>query len=150
MKTKLEAQLVGVAGEYLVAGEMTLRGMIASISLRNSRGIDIIVSSSDGSRSATIQVKTNSQGSYAWILSKKSETFHSPNHYYVFVALRELGERPRYHIVPSSVVADRLSASHATWLKGTKRDGSARKDSSMRIFRDKECEYLEQWGLIVL
>ena len=60
MNTKLEANLVGVAGEYLVAGELTLRGLIASISLRNSRGIDIIVSDSEGENSRTIQVKANS------------------------------------------------------------------------------------------
>lgn len=59
---KLEATLVGVAGEYLVAGELSLRGYIASITLRNSRGIDIIISSSDGTKSASIQVKTNSTG----------------------------------------------------------------------------------------
>ncbi len=53
---KLESQLVGVAGEYLVAGELSLRGHIASITLRNSRGIDIIASSSDGSKSLTIRV----------------------------------------------------------------------------------------------
>ena len=29
MKEKLEATLVGVAGEYLVAGELSLRGYIA-------------------------------------------------------------------------------------------------------------------------
>ncbi len=43
MKDKLEPTLVGVAGEYLVAGELSLRGYIASITLRNSRGIDIRV-----------------------------------------------------------------------------------------------------------
>jgi Holliday junction resolvase-like predicted endonuclease len=62
MKEKLESTLVGVAGEYLVAGELTLRGFIASITLRNSRGIDIIASNSDGSSSVSIQVKTNSYG----------------------------------------------------------------------------------------
>ncbi len=40
MKNKLASTLVGVAGEYLVAGELSLRGYIASITLRNSKGID--------------------------------------------------------------------------------------------------------------
>jgi len=62
MSKKLESTLVGVAGEYLVAGELSLRGYIASITLRNSRGIDIIASNSDGSKSVSIQVKTNSHG----------------------------------------------------------------------------------------
>ena len=57
---KLESTIVGVAGEYLVAGELSLRGFLASITLRNSRGIDIVASSADGSTSVSIQVKTNS------------------------------------------------------------------------------------------
>ena len=35
---------IGVAGEYLAAGELSLRGRFSSITLRNSRRIDIIAS----------------------------------------------------------------------------------------------------------
>ena len=102
MNGKLESTLVGVAGEYLVAGELTLRGYIASITLRNSRGIDIIASNADGSRSVSIQVKTNSNGRKSWMLNKKAESFHSPNHYYVFVALQGLGQRASFHRVQTT------------------------------------------------
>jgi hypothetical protein len=101
MSNKLESTLVGVAGEYLVAGELSLRGYLASITLRNSRGIDIIASSQDGSKSVSIQVKTNSDGSNSWVLSKKAESFYANNHYYVLVALTEIGERPKFYVVPS-------------------------------------------------
>ena len=50
MSLSIESTLVGVAGEYLVAGELTLRGYIASITLRNSRGVDILASNADASR----------------------------------------------------------------------------------------------------
>ncbi|MCA9899002.1 MAG: aspartate ammonia-lyase [Ardenticatenaceae bacterium] len=147
---KLESTLVGVAGEYLVAGELALRGFIASITLRNSRGIDIIASNADGSSSVSIQVKTNSDGKKSWILNKKAETFYSTNHYYVFVALQGLEQRPSFHIVPSKVVAEYTLSSHSEWLKGSKRDGSSRKDSSIRKFNDHENIYLEAWNLIQL
>jgi hypothetical protein len=150
MADKLESTLVGVAGEYLVAGELTLRGYLASITLRNSRGIDIIASNTDGSRSISIQVKTNSSGKKSWILNKKAEKFYSENHYYVFVALQGLGQRPSFHIVPSKVVADYTSSSHSEWLKGKKPDGSNRKDSSIRKFDDHEDRFLEAWALILL
>ena len=150
MKNKLEPTLVGVAGEYLVAGELTLRGYIASITLRNSRGIDIIASNSDGSKSVSIQVKTNSNGSGKWVLNQKSETFYSDNHYYIFVALKEIGERPKYHIVPSQHVANYVSKNHSDWLKGKKSDGSERKDSAIRNFNDPENKYLEAWHLITM
>lgn len=49
----LESTLVGVAGEYFVAAELSLRGYLASVTLRNSRGIDIIASSADASKLVT-------------------------------------------------------------------------------------------------
>ncbi len=149
-KHKLEPNLVGVAGEYLVAAELTMRGHLASITLRNSRGVDILASSADGLKSASFQVKTNSDGSAKWMTGKKAEDFHAPNHYYVFVALADIGDRPRFHIVPSQIVAETVKASHAQWLAGTKRDGSARKDSSMRVFRDTDNTFLENWQVIDL
>jgi hypothetical protein len=150
MKDKLETTLVGVAGEYLVAGELSFRGYIASITLRNSRGIDIIASNSEGTKSISVQVKTNSNGAKAWMLNKKAEEYYSNNHYYIFVALGELNERPSFHIVPSKDVADRLTHTHAEWIKGTKRDGTKRKDTAMRVFRDSEKKYLEAWHHINL
>ena len=150
MSEKLKSTLVGVAGEYLVAGELSLRGHIASITLRNSRGIDIIASNSDGSKSISIQVKTNSNGRKSWILNKKSEFFISDNHYYIFVALRKLNERPSFHIAPSKKVAEYISANHSNWLKGKKRDGTERKDTPMRKFDDHDNKYKEAWHLIKL
>lgn len=148
MINKLESILVGVAGEYLVAGELSLRDYIASITLRNSRGIDIIASNAEGTKSASIQVKTNSKGESKWILNQKSETFFSENHYYVLVSLKALGERPRYYIVPSMIVSEYISTNHSEWLMGYKNDGSPRKDSKIRNFKDPADKYLEAWHLI--
>lgn len=150
MKNKLASTLVGVAGEYLVAGELSLRGYIASITLRNSKGIDIIVSDEHAARSVSIQVKTNSFGNDKWILNKKAEDFYSDNHYYIFVSLKEIGERPEYYIVPSKIVANYVSSSHSEWLKGRKNDGSPRKDSAIRNFKDPQKKFLEAWELIKL
>ena len=150
MKDKLESTLVGVAGEYLVAGELTLRGFIASITMRNSRGIDIIVSSSEGKSSASIQVKTSSSSTPEWILNKKAEEYHAGNHYYVLVALSELEIRPKFHIVPSKVVAEYTRSTHRKWLSLPKRDGKPRQDSPMRKFKDRDLKYLERWDLIRL
>ena len=84
--TKITPLLAGVAGEYFVAAELSRRGYIASISLRNTRGIDILATNAAASRSVTIQCKT-SQSRNIWMLSDKSESFYSDNHFYVLVAL---------------------------------------------------------------
>ena len=97
MSPELDATLVGVTGEYLVAGELSHLGFIASITLRNTRGVDIIISSADGSRSASVQVKTNAAGQSSWILNKKAEAFSAQHHYYVFVSLKGVGVRPDFY-----------------------------------------------------
>ncbi|MGB2998104.1 MAG: hypothetical protein WBC59_05650, partial [Phycisphaerae bacterium] len=51
----LPSILVGVSGEYFVAAELSRRGYIASITLRNTRGIDILAANADASRSVSIQ-----------------------------------------------------------------------------------------------
>jgi len=147
---RLESTLVGVAGEYYVAAELSAHGYLASVTLRNSRGVDIIASNSDASRSVSIQVKTSSGKDRKWLLTQKAEGFHADNHFYVFVLLRDVGSRPDFHIVPSKIVAEYVATNHRQWLAGTKSDGSARKDSPMRNFRDPDGQYQEAWELLNL
>lgn len=70
-RSRLSTGLSGVAGEYLVAAELSRRGYIASITLRNTRGIDILVSNADATRSVGIQVKTNQSSSRILGLKRK-------------------------------------------------------------------------------
>ncbi|NCS94914.1 MAG: aspartate ammonia-lyase [Leptospira sp.] len=148
-KTKLESVAVGVTGEYYVAGELSHRGYISSITLRNTRGIDIIVSNKEGTKSATIQVKsTQNNMKNSWILTQKSEDFFSENHFYIFVNLDEPGIRPKFFVVPSEVVAQYISTSHKNWLNKPGRNGQQHNDNQMRRFDDLEGQYLEAWSLI--
>lgn len=133
---ELSTILVGVAGEYLVAGELSRRGFIAAVTLRNSRGIDILVSRPGGKTSASIQVKTSLSRTGSWQLNKSDETPKGPNHYYVFVVLNGRDGHPEYHIVKGDLVT-RCKEEHQEWLKGRKRDGSERKDSDRRIFKPR-------------
>lgn len=147
---KPSSQLAGVAGEYFVAAELSRRGFIASITMRNSPGIDILATNLKAKRTVTIQCKTSRSSSSSWILSDKAEDFTPINHFYVFVRLGEAEDRPAYHIVPSKIVAKYISTRHRAWLRGTKANGGQRKDSAMRKFRDDEDKYLEKWDLLGL
>lgn len=91
-----------------------MRGYVASITLRNSRGIDILASNANATRTVSIQVKTNKGGQPKWMLGKKSESFAAKEHFYAFVVLRPVGQRPEFYIVPSEVVAHTVSTDHAT------------------------------------
>jgi hypothetical protein len=142
--------LAGVAGEYFVAAELSRRGLIASISLRNTRGIDILATNQDGSRSVTIQCKTSQKTHKRWLLSDKSEAFVSSTHFYIFVLLARAGERPQYHVVPSCDVANHLKADHKKWINTPGQDGRKHVDNSVRVFTDKGDKYLERWDLLGL
>jgi len=142
--SKIPSILVGVAGEYFVAAELSRRGYIASISMRNTRGIDILATNEEATRSVTIQCKANQDGGSKWILNKKAEDYTPNNHFYVFVALRTPEDRPRYHVVPAADVAEYTKRTHESYLN------RGAKDSLMRNFSDKDGKYLDRWDLLGL
>lgn len=142
--------LVGVSGEYFVAAELSRRGFVASISLRNTRGIDILATNESASRSVTIQVKTSQRSKPTWLLSEKSETIASSDHFYVFVLLNGLRDVPSYFVVPSETVASYIRTRHRKWLAQPGRRGRKHVDSSMRKFEDPDGHYRDKWELLRL
>jgi hypothetical protein len=148
--TRLEKNLSGVAGQYLVAAELSRRGFIAMPTLRNTRGIDVLASSADGSRAVTIQVKTNQGSERSWMLTAAAEKQHSTTLFYVFVNLNGPGKAASFHVVPSKTVAEFITVNHRKWCAGSKRDGSQRKDTAMRKFFDPNGVHLEAWRVLGL
>jgi hypothetical protein len=147
---KSSSQISGIAGEYFVAAELSRRGFIASITMRNSPGIDILATTLKAKKTVTIQCKTSRSSTKGWILSDKAEGFTPKNHFYVFVRLGDINSHPSYHIVPSRVVAKHVATRHRAWLKGKKPNGGQRKDSAMRKFRDEKNKYRGKWDLLGL
>jgi hypothetical protein len=148
--SKISKGLSGVAGEYFVAAELSRLGYIASITLRNTRGVDVLVAGADAARSAGIQVKTNQGTKKQWMLNKKAELLKQEGLFYVFVNLKGPGALPTYHIVRSAVVAEQCRRTHREWLASPGRDGHVRKDSAMRVFQDYEDEWRNRWELLGL
>ena len=142
---KLPGVLAGVAGVHLVAAELSRLGYIASITLRNTRGIDILASSTDASRQAGIQVKARQANIRAWILNDRAEDYFARKLFYVFVNLKGTGNGPEFHVVPSRVVANFIKHSHRKWLRRRGRGGRQHKDNATRIFKDPEGRYLDRW-----
>lgn len=145
---KLSKGLTGIAGEYFVAGELSRRGYMASITLRNNDSIDIHASDLANNKIFAVQVKTSQYSVRKWPLGQKAENLHSDNMFYIFVAFKNIDERPEYFIVPSKDVAEQVKAGHQRWLDTPGRKGQAHKDNPMRQFWDKEGKYLERWDLL--
>ncbi len=58
MKPQINKLMTGLAGEYLVAGMMNLKGWIASLTLKNFPGVDIFGLNPDTGENVEIQVKS--------------------------------------------------------------------------------------------
>lgn len=148
MTDKLSKGITGIAGEYFVAGELSRRGYMASITLRNNDSIDIHASNLLDKKIFAIQVKTSQYTSRKWPVGQGAELKQYDNLFYIFVAFKKIDERPDYFIVPSKDVATQVTEGHKLWLSTPGKKGQAHKDSSMRQFSDKEGKYLERWDLL--
>ena len=146
---RLSSGQSGVAGEYLCAGELARRGHIATLTLKNSKGVDILASNADASKTVAIQVKTSYGNSTKWVLSHKAEDFYKENLFYVFVNLN-FGNPPDYFIVPSKVVADTIKEYYKVWRSTPGRKGQEHNENPMRTFIDKEKQYLGKWDSLGL
>ncbi len=149
---KLTKGITGIAGEYFVAGELSMRGFMASVTLRNNDRIDIHASKLSPGKNVNkifaIQVKTTQTGKRSWPLSEKAETVKASNIFYIFVSLKGLLNRPEYFIVPSTIVAHTIKSVHARWKATPGKKGQQRQVSNIRSFSDKEGKYLERWNLL--
>lgn len=58
MKKNIEKHLIGLTGEYFVAGMMSLKGWVASLTLKNYPSVDIFGLDPETEKTINIQVKT--------------------------------------------------------------------------------------------
>jgi len=68
---KLSKGITGIAGEYFVAAELSRRGFMASITLRNNDSIDIHASNPITNKIYANQVKTSQNSSFKWPVGMK-------------------------------------------------------------------------------
>lgn len=147
---KISRNLSGIAGTYYVAAELSRRGYVALVTLKNTAGVDIFVSSEESFKSVGIQVKTNQHNKRkGWLLSKKNEELSNEYLVYVLVNMKKDGERPEFYIIPSETLSQEVRNGHLRWSETPGKDGKIRNGKTiMRMFGDKEEKYLEKWELI--
>jgi hypothetical protein len=76
--------LIGIAGVHWVVSELSLRGLVAMPTIRNVKGIDVIVSDVDG-KMATLQVKTSLKTTKYWLMPSPEKCLKGEKCFYVFV-----------------------------------------------------------------
>ncbi len=135
--------MTGMQGVYLVAAELTKRGLVVSPTSRSSFGADLLVTDQECKRAWSVQVKTNAGRPGFWLLNKHSSKTKSDTHIYVLVNLGQKNARQRregrdYYVVPSRVLAGRM---RTTPPRGRTRS------IFYSIFRDKVESYKGKWEI---
>ena len=104
-----------IAGEFFVAGELSKRGWIATLTAKNTPDCDILAARPTGDTHARIDVKTRSgRYQYAWRPGKVRMS--GERDFVVFVDLGNEDESPWYWIVPAAT-AQRLFVGEQIRLK---------------------------------
>lgn len=157
--------VLGAAGEHYVMSLLLRHGFIAALAPVGVPNCDIVVTDDIGDRLCAVQVKTRiDKGSDGgWHMSRKHENISSPGLFYSFLDFgKTLTSLPVCYVVPSGIVADVVSRSHATWLSQPGKRGQERNDGELRRFLpdytkvglDIGCgpgwleQYREAWGVL--
>lgn len=95
-----DKQLTGMAGEFLVVGQLFKRRLQASLTIGNAKGVDVLAFNPATNRVFTVEVKTV-RAPNSWII--KSARIHK-DRMYVFVNLNAPGEPEQFYIFPGAVI----------------------------------------------
>ena len=154
----LDKTQIGLAGEYYVLAQLTARGFIATLTLGNTKGVDILVTNQEINKLFKVEVKTtigkprierlfSEKKQYIWAMSKKHESIIDEKLIYCFVHMVDSNTLPKFFLIPSKEVADCVKWQHQYWLDTRKHNV---KETSMRNFRieiDDPNGYENNWDV---
>jgi hypothetical protein len=103
-KPQIDKTLTALAGEFLVAGHLCLKGYVASLTLKNYPEVDIFCLNPKNKKQTAIQVKTTRNANAYYI----PEHIDGSDNSFVFVLIRP-NEIVEFFVMPAKEVA-KLSA----------------------------------------
>lgn len=137
---------IGLAGEFYAMHRLFLEGYEATLTLGNTKGIDILLYNPKNGKQFKVEVKTSRtlaslkvfRGEYGkymqWMMSKKHESYiDKDNLVYCFVFIsKNKDEKPRIFFLDPQSVGMRVRWAHKTWLHAEHKKKV--KDGDMRMF----------------
>jgi hypothetical protein len=149
MENKISNIQIGLAGQFYVAAEFSVRGYQVGHLLGNSPNIDILVSNEKTGKQYRIQVKTTKTMTPKlgpkWKMSKKVENISHENLFYVMVYLGGIDKPNKYYIVPSIELSQYVKTDHQNWLDTPGKKNQKHNDNDLRMFTDSNSKYLDKW-----
>ena len=99
-RPRVDGQMSGMAGEFLVAGKLFKRRMQVSVTMGNAKAIDLFVHNHQTDRTFNVQVKTLRQKN---CFPMRRENVKS-GHVYVFVILNRDDQEEQFFIVSGTTI----------------------------------------------
>jgi hypothetical protein len=148
---RLPTGLIGAAGEYYVAAELSLQGWLATVTIKKAPTTDVLAQHLATGWVVAIQTKTASPGNKFMLGPKDEIPSTAANEWYVFVGLAASGARPTFFVVPRNVVAGMIYARNRHRLATPSQSGAPHKPGSTRMVHKKLVEpYRERWDFLQL
>lgn len=144
--------ITGMAGEYLVAGQMSLRGWTANLTYKNYPGVDIIGQHDrlGDNTIAKIQVKSSVYPSF-WVGVKHSQrgqmkTLLKGPYVLVYFSENNGSVEPEYYILTKQQMIDIINQSDEDW-QAKNREKPLSPDYTIKIYikRDKLVQFKDKW-----
>jgi hypothetical protein len=114
MTAQSRKHTLGLAGEFLVAGELLRRGLHASVTYGNAKKADVVVLSKSRRNAMVIEVKTTSQAT--WVVGGTLP--NQDDELWIFVHLpTSENEPPRYFVLTSTELHSIVFAEYDAYLE---------------------------------
>ncbi len=151
MAPRLHTGLIGAAGEYHVAAQLSMRGWLATITIKNAPRTDVLAQHLESGVLAAIQTKTTSVAGDILVLGSKDERPDlRDSEWYILVAMRGTEHRPDFYVMPRNHVSALLWVHHRIWLAKPGRGGAPHKDTTIRNIHKSDIEaYRERWETLL-
>ncbi len=102
---------------------------------KNNPLFDILVTNQEGTRSASIQVKTRSaDNKQGWKLGKDMEQKHNNSELFVVLVALNDGGIPDFYVFQHDVLSDRVASEYREYMTDPKRNGEPKKDPGFRWY----------------
>ncbi len=140
----LDKTLVGLAGEFLVAGHLCLKGYVASLTLKNYPGVDIFCLNPRNGRQVAIQVKTiHGHRGGEYFVPENVDALVCP---FVFVFIGP-DESVEFFVVPAERVAHISAQERDDYLRAHPK---AKREQPRMIRKNSLLDYKDRWDLLGL
>ncbi|HET8607112.1 MAG TPA: hypothetical protein VFL66_08795 [Gaiellaceae bacterium] len=134
--------LTGAAGEYFTAAELSTRGWLATVTIKNAPETDVLAQHAATGRLISVQTKT-ATGQWFRLGVKDERPSREPNEWFVFVRLLGRDRRPEFFVMPQHHVAAVLYVTRREFSERHERE-----PAQMSISPAWIADYREQWDFL--